>query len=162
MTLTFSLQAQQWTPTFLEFFNESEIQSVNSQPSSANHSRRSSRSISGIILDRVAQFENLALKSPQRPITPPDANSTNYFPPAPLESPFNRTIKQEHIPQRFRDDYDTSMEETIKPKSSQRAKNVFDDMRREAEMKAVPTPPESGPYPLPAHLTPHQCQHPIS
>ncbi|KAB8292940.1 hypothetical protein EYC80_007304 [Monilinia laxa] len=135
------------TPTFLEFFNESEIQSVNSQPSSANHSRRSSRSISGVILDRVAQFENLALKSPERPITPPDANSTNYFPPAPLDSPFNRTIKQEHIPQRFRDDYDTSMEETIKPKSSQRAKNVFDDMRREAEMKAVPTPPESGPIP---------------
>lgn len=65
----------------------------------------------------------------------------------PLESPFNRTIKQEHISQRFREDYDTSMEETIKPKSNQRAKNVFDDMRREAEMKAVPTPPGSGPMP---------------
>ncbi|KAJ8063704.1 hypothetical protein OCU04_007569 [Sclerotinia nivalis] len=135
------------TPTFMEFFNESEIHSVNSQPNSANHSRRSSRRISGAILDRVAQFENLALKSPQRPLTPPNANSTNYFPPAPLDSPFNRTIKQEHIPQRFRDDYDTSMEETIKPKSNQRAKNVFDDMRREAEMKAVSTPPGPGPVP---------------
>ncbi|KAF7929819.1 uncharacterized protein EAE97_009416 [Botrytis byssoidea] len=135
------------TPTFMEFFQDSEVQSVHSQPSSANHSRRSSRSITGVILDRVAQFENLALKSPSRPITPPDANSTNYFPPAPLESPYDRTIKLEHIPQRFRDDYDTSMEETIKPKSNQRTKNVFDDMRREAEMKAEPAPLGSGPMP---------------
>lgn len=65
------------TPTFMEFFQDSEVQSVHSQPSSANHSRRSSRRISGVILDRVAQFENLALKSPSRPITPPDANSTS-------------------------------------------------------------------------------------
>lgn len=61
-------------PTFMEFFDESGIQSINSQPA---HSRRSSRRISGVILDRVAQFENLALKSPQRPITPPNANSTS-------------------------------------------------------------------------------------
>ena len=71
----------------------------------------------------------------------------DYFPPAPLESPYDRTIKLEHIPQRFRDDYDTSMEETIKPKSNQRTKNVFDDMRREAEMKAEPAPLGSGPIP---------------
>lgn len=64
-------------PTFMEFFEESGIQSINSQPGSASHSRRSSRRISGVILDRVAQFENLALKSPQRPITPPNANSTS-------------------------------------------------------------------------------------
>ena len=56
-------------------------------------SRRSSsgRRISGGIVDRVAQFENLALKSPQRPITPPNQNvpskyvdvfcrSATYFP----------------------------------------------------------------------------------
>jgi regulatory protein SWI5 len=40
------------------------------------NSRRSSagRRISGGIVDRVAQFENLALKSPSRPITPPNQN----------------------------------------------------------------------------------------
>ncbi|PQE22403.1 c2h2 transcription factor swi5 protein [Rutstroemia sp. NJR-2017a BVV2] len=135
------------TPTFMEFFAESGIQDVNSQPGSANHSRRSSRSISGVILDRVAQFENLALKSPERPLTPPNQDSSNYFPPTPLDSPFNRTIKQEHIPRRFREDYDTSMEETIKPKNNRRAKTVFDEMRQEAEMKAAPSPPRSGPMP---------------
>jgi regulatory protein SWI5 len=41
-----------------------------------NNSRRNSagRRISGGILDRVAQFENLALQSPHRPITPPNQN----------------------------------------------------------------------------------------
>ncbi|PQE20629.1 c2h2 transcription factor swi5 protein [Rutstroemia sp. NJR-2017a BBW] len=135
------------TPTFMEFFAESGIQDANSQPGSANHSRRSSRSIGGVILDRVAQFENLALKSPERPLTPPNQDSSNYFPPTPLDSPFNRTIKQEHIPRRFREDYDTSMEETIKPKNNRRAKTVFDEMRQEAEMKAAPSPPGSGPMP---------------
>ena len=44
---------------------------------SGNSSRRSSsgRRISGGIVDRVTQFENLALKSPQRPITPPNHNA---------------------------------------------------------------------------------------
>jgi regulatory protein SWI5 len=43
---------------------------------SEGHSRRSSRRISGGILDRVTQFENLALQSPltQRPMTPPNQN----------------------------------------------------------------------------------------
>ena len=46
-------------------------------PISGTNSRRSSggRRISGGILERVAQFENLALKSPQRPITPPNQNA---------------------------------------------------------------------------------------
>lgn len=45
--------------------------------SSGSNSRRSSsgRRISDGIVDRVAQFENLALKSPQRPITPPNQNA---------------------------------------------------------------------------------------
>jgi regulatory protein SWI5 len=44
---------------------------------SEGNSRRSSsgRRISGGVMDRVAQFENLALKSPQRPITPPNQNA---------------------------------------------------------------------------------------
>ena len=41
---------------------------------SENSSKRSSRRISGGIVDRVAQFESLALKSPSRPITPPNQN----------------------------------------------------------------------------------------
>jgi regulatory protein SWI5 len=43
---------------------------------SGNNSRRNSggRRISGGIVDRVAQFEQLALKSPQRPITPQNQN----------------------------------------------------------------------------------------
>jgi len=32
------------------------------------------RRVSGGIVDRVAQFESLALKSPSRPITPPNQN----------------------------------------------------------------------------------------
>jgi regulatory protein SWI5 len=46
-------------------------------PSTGCGSRRSSigRRISGGIVERVAQFESLALKSPQRPITPPNHNA---------------------------------------------------------------------------------------
>jgi regulatory protein SWI5 len=49
--------------------------------SSGGNSRRSSsgRRISGGIVDRVAQFENLALKSPQRPITPPNQNAPSRY-----------------------------------------------------------------------------------
>lgn len=48
---------------------------------SGSSSRRSSsgRRISGGIVDRVAQFENLALKSPQRPITPPNQNAPSTY-----------------------------------------------------------------------------------
>lgn len=36
------------------------------------------------------------------------------------------------------------MEETIKPKSNQRARGVFDEMRKEAERSSIPSPPQSG------------------
>lgn len=45
---------------------------------------------------------------------------------------------------RFLDTYDTSMEETIKPKGNQRARGIFDDMRKEVEMTYMPSPPRSG------------------
>lgn len=50
----------------------------NTGTNSGNNSRRTSagRRISGGIVDRVAQFENLALESPRRPITPPNQNVT--------------------------------------------------------------------------------------
>lgn len=48
---------------------------------SASHSRRSSagRRISGGILDRVSQFEQMALQSPCRPITPPNQNASRKW-----------------------------------------------------------------------------------
>jgi regulatory protein SWI5 len=39
------------------------------------------------------------------------------------------------------------MEETIKPKSNQRARGIFDDMRKDAEMNPIPSPPGSGQIP---------------
>ncbi|KAL2072042.1 hypothetical protein VTL71DRAFT_11385 [Oculimacula yallundae] len=120
---------------------ENASQGTNSQ----SHSRRSSagRRISGGILDRVAQFEHLALQSPCRPTTPPSQNVSHYFPPTPVDTPHDRMIKQEQMNQRFLDSYDTSMEETIKPRSNQRARGVFDDMRKEAEMGYMPSPPKN-------------------
>jgi regulatory protein SWI5 len=59
-------------------------------------------------------------------------------------------VKHEQIPQRFLDTYDTSMEETIKPRSNQRARGVFDDMRQAAEMNAIPSPPRTGPMTTPS------------
>ncbi|KAG9236044.1 hypothetical protein BJ875DRAFT_372953 [Amylocarpus encephaloides] len=117
-------------------------------------SRRSSsgRRISGGILGRVAQFESLALQSPARPITPPNQNVSGYFPPTPIDTPHERMIKQEQMNQRFLDSYDTSMEETIKPKSNQRARGVFEDMRREAEMHQIPTPPHAPMIQMPTQL----------
>lgn len=63
-----------------------------------------------------------------------------------MDTPQVRMIKQEQMNQRFLDSYDTSMEETIKPKTNQRARGVFEDMRREAEMnamQAIPSPPRN-------------------
>jgi regulatory protein SWI5 len=67
----------------------------------------------------------------------------DFFPPTPLGTPHDRLVKQEQMNQRFLDSYDTSMEETIKPRANQRARGIFDDMRKEAEM-SMPTPPRSG------------------
>ncbi|XMA13962.1 hypothetical protein WAI453_006753 [Rhynchosporium graminicola] len=117
---------------------ENASQGTNNQ----SHSRRSSagRRISGGIMDRVAQFEHLALHSPCRPTTPSDQNATHYFPPTPVDTPHGHMIKQEQMNQIFLDSYDTSMEETIKPRSNQRARGIFDDMRKESEMIYMPTP----------------------
>jgi len=71
----------------------------------------------------------------------------DYFPPTPMDTPYERTAKHEPINQRFLDDYDTSMEETLKPKANPRARGVFDDMRKEAEVNAMPSPPHSGQMP---------------
>jgi regulatory protein SWI5 len=149
------------TPSaFLDF--SAEFETGSGMQNSENNSRRSSRRISGGIVDRVAKFESLALQSPSRPITPPsqDVQSryflclvfnlltiSGYFPPTPVDTPFNPKIKHEQTNQRFLDNYDTSMEETIKPKSSQRSGGNFDDMRKEADMNHMPSPPRSGTMP---------------
>ena len=73
-----------------------------------------------------------------------------YFPLTPQETPHDRMVKHEQIPQRFLDTYDTSMEETIKPRSNQRARGVFDDMRQAAEMNSIPSPPRTGPMTTPS------------
>lgn len=69
----------------------------------------------------------------------------DYYPSpheTPHETPHHRTIKQEPTKSRFLDSYDESMEETIKPRANQRARGVFEDMRKESEMM-MPTPPRS-------------------
>ena len=70
----------------------------------------------------------------------------DYFPPTPLETPHDRMVK--HEPQRsrrFADDYDESMEETIRPVRGNRLSNsnVFSEMRQQAE-NPVPTPSPRG------------------
>ncbi|KAH8592319.1 hypothetical protein B0O99DRAFT_653968 [Bisporella sp. PMI_857] len=125
-----------------QYMDFSSFDSGNEFQSNSNSRRSSGRRISGGIIDRVAQFEHLALKSP-RPITPPNQNVTGYFPPTPVS---HHTIKQEQLNKRFLEDYDTSMEETIKPKGNQRVRGVFADMRKEAEM-AMPSPPPSAQLP---------------
>lgn len=74
-------------------------------------------------------------------------NIAGYFPLTPAETPYDRMVKQEQINQRFLDNYDTSMEETIKPRSTQRARGVFEDMRKAAEQQSMPSPPHSGQMP---------------
>jgi regulatory protein SWI5 len=74
----------------------------------------------------------------------------DYFPPTPATTPFNRVQKSEPVVQRFLDDYDTSMEDTIKPareRTNQRTRNIFQEMREQAEMRAPPSPPSTAHLP---------------
>lgn len=68
-----------------------------------------------------------------------------------METPHDRTTKREQQPSRFHDDYDESMEETIKPmrnRSNQRAPNMFQEMRQQADRSpAQPSPPRSNRMP---------------
>ncbi|KJZ76773.1 hypothetical protein HIM_03650 [Hirsutella minnesotensis 3608] len=115
--------------------------------SSDDASRRNSRRISNGIIERVHKYENMGLEGLQRPITPPNQNAHNYYPPTPNETPNDRTIKHDPRPDRFRDDYDESMEETIKPirnRPTPRAPNMFQEMRQQAEQtNPEPSPPRS-------------------
>lgn len=69
---------------------------------------------------------------------------TDYFPPTPMETPHDTFVRQAGRAARFSDDYDESMEETIKPNRNNRpnrSSTVFDEMRRQAEV-AMSTPPQ--------------------
>ncbi|RKF72841.1 putative c2h2 transcription factor swi5 [Golovinomyces cichoracearum] len=130
---------------FLEF-SSSHGSSIGSSVQE-NFDRRGSTGgrISDGISERVSQFENLALQSPHRPLTPSNNELCAYFPPTPTDTPHLSMIKQGSTNARFMDDYDTSMEETIKPSNNQRARGVFDDMRKELEVNSQSSLPDSSP-----------------
>src|ERR1700753_3948443 len=72
-----------------------------------------------------------------------------------METPHGRIEKSNHgRPNRFSEDYDESMEETIRPNrnnKSNRASQVFEEMRQHAktpELHAIPTPPRSNAVPI--------------
>lgn len=74
----FSSDGQLTPSAFLDF--SAGFENANETTNSANTSKRSSRRISGGIMNRVAQFENIAMQS-QRPITPPNQNVSSEFDP---------------------------------------------------------------------------------
>lgn len=69
-----------------------------------------------------------------------------------METPHDRTVKHSQRPQRFSEEYDESMEETIKPSrnaANRRTKTTFDEMRRAAEHRPImPTPPRANTMPM--------------
>ncbi|KAJ6440972.1 C2H2 transcription factor Swi5 [Purpureocillium lavendulum] len=138
------------TPTFMHFPDSPSGQGWSSEGAS----RRGSRRISNGIAERVTRFESMSMEELQRPMTPPNQNGSHQFPPTPMETPHDRLVKQETRPDRFSDDYDESMEETIKPRraqSSQRTQNnIFQEMRQQAEGSSttVPNSPRSGGLPV--------------
>ncbi|KAH9905740.1 hypothetical protein F4778DRAFT_677640 [Xylariomycetidae sp. FL2044] len=144
------------TPTFLNFQDSPTGNPGWISEGDASDTRRSSRRISNGIMDRVSKFENLGIDAPSRPLTPPHQNVTGYFPLTPMETPQDRTIKHPQRPQRFSDDYDESMEETVKPtRSNTRPKTTFDEMRRAAEAQdMMPTPQRANTMPLPGAYDP--------
>ncbi|KAI1039783.1 hypothetical protein LB505_004683 [Fusarium chuoi] len=151
------------TPTFINFPSEGSSAQGWSSEGDTSRTRRTSRRISGGILDRVNKFETL--DSTTRPATPPNQNQgqsqsqsqntqsqslswtmtmsetanleQGYFPPTPIETPHDRLVKDESIPSRFADGYDESMEETIKPVrnrgGNRRAQTIFQDIRQHSE-----------------------------
>src|SRR5436305_1781738 len=59
-----------------------------------------------------------------------------YFPPSPMETPSNRTVRLNGRPNRFSDEYDESMEETLKAvrgNQMRQGQDVFQEMRQQAE-----------------------------
>ncbi|KAG8669902.1 Metallothionein expression activator [Fusarium poae] len=128
------------TPSFMTFPSEGSSAQGWASEGDTSSTRRTSRRISGGILDRVNKFENL---DSARPATPPSQNQNqghntqSYFPPTPTETSQDRLVKDEPVPNRFSDDYDESMEETIKPVrnrgGNRRVQTIFQDIRQHSE-----------------------------
>jgi len=76
----------------------------------------------------------------QFPVLQQRLTRTAYYPPTPMETPHDRMMKHDQPrPSRFSDNYDESLEETIKPvrgNRSQRSTGVFEQMRQQAEAMA--------------------------
>ncbi|KAK3312778.1 hypothetical protein B0H66DRAFT_380603 [Apodospora peruviana] len=154
------------TPTFMTFPEASPAGSgqgwISEGETASTHTRRTSRRISNGILDKVAKFEAMGTSidaSEQRPATPPNHSVNGYFPPTPTESPHDRFMKheaaqqqQQQRPNRFSDNYDESMEETIKPmrgnRSSNRNSGIFQDLRQQAEAELQQTPQRANTLPM--------------
>ncbi|KAK1753114.1 metallothionein expression activator [Echria macrotheca] len=144
------------TPTFMTFPEQSPAGTgqgwISESETASTHTRRTSRRISGGIMDKVAKFEALGGNSMgPRPVTPPLQNANNCFPP---QTPHDRNVKHEPASQpqlnRFSDDYDESMEETIKPiraNQSNRNSGIFQDLRQQAEAM-VQTPQRANTMPM--------------
>ncbi|KAM0357094.1 hypothetical protein ACHAP4_005896 [Fusarium culmorum] len=146
------------TPSFMTFPSEGSSAQGWASEGDTSSTRRTSRRISGGIMDRVNKFENL---DSTRPATPPSQNqnrgqkiqsqsfgwtmplaaTTNsekgYFPPTPTETSQDRLVKDEPVPSRFSEGYDESMEDTIKPVrnrgGNRRAQTIFQDIRQHSE-----------------------------
>ncbi|KAG8409715.1 Metallothionein expression activator [Metarhizium acridum] len=149
------------TPTFMNFSDSPAGQVWSADDAT---SRRNSRRISDGIMERVNKFESMGIEEVQRPTTPPNQNGTNYYPPTPVETPHDRNVKQEARPDRFSDDYDESMEETIKPnrnsRSGLRTQSVFADMRQQAEQNASAlSPPRTNKVPDAKSFSSRQMQN---
>lgn len=126
------------TPTYMNFPESPSAQGWASEGDTSS-TRKVSRRISNGILDRVNKFENLpeGFVNGQVPSTPPNGIEQNYCPPTPIETPQGRLVKTEATPNRFKDGYDESMEETIKPVrhrgGNRRAQAIFEDMQKQSE-----------------------------
>lgn len=138
------------TPTFMNFPDSPAGKAWSTCDDAA--SRRNPRRISNGIMERVSKFENMGMGDPQRPTTPINQNENNYYPPTPMDTPHDRMAKQELRRERFSQEYDESMEETIRPQRNnrlgQKAQSTFAEMRQQAEQRTtVPSPPRTSTIP---------------
>ncbi|KAK3997935.1 metallothionein expression activator [Cladorrhinum sp. PSN332] len=153
------------TPTFLTFPDSSPASTgqgwISESDTASTQMRRNSRRISNGITEKVAKFESMGNGvdlGNQRPITP-----QNQFVNGMRPSPHENLVKLEstptlpmthptHRPSRFSDDYDESMEETIKPirgnKANNRASGIFQELRQQAEGMVQTPPPRANTMPM--------------
>ncbi|KAL2016798.1 hypothetical protein VTK56DRAFT_2967 [Thermocarpiscus australiensis] len=148
------------TPTFLTFPDSSPASTcgwISESETASTQTRRVSRRISNGIMDKVAKFEAAGSSihaSSSRPSTPTIQNVNGYFPQTPVDMPSERLVKQEptpiQAPNRFADDYDESMEETLKKirgnMPSNRNSGIFQELRQQAEAM-IQTPPRANTLP---------------